>query len=324
MNKSILMLLALLCAVACDDIDPGLAPATNRSIQISTGECKRCVEPIETRKVALIVEPRQMPSLVPAVLNTIQRLPPEWLIQIFHGVGNEHFLKTNGALREHIDSGKIILSRMNVDNLSVSDYNGKIMLNADFWDIKVLGEMVLIFEADTVLCSGAQRQIKDYLQFDYVGAPWSYNLTCSIYQKANESVKRVILHNANNDTYLQDVAKKHEITGTYSYWGMNSGLSLVKRSKILSLLRSYVPETPSFANQANDYYFGCLAMVPEANIKMPTREQATEFSVESVYHPAPLGVHKPWPYLKTEELRSLEQSCPEINQILRPAYHFGS
>jgi hypothetical protein len=39
-----------------------------------------------------------------------------------------------------------------------------------------LGEYVLIFQPDTVLCSQSPFKIVDFLIYQYIGAPWSHVL----------------------------------------------------------------------------------------------------------------------------------------------------
>ena len=46
--------------------------------------------------------------------------------------------------------------------------------------------------------------------------------------------------------------------------------------------------------------------------RLAPRHVAMEFSVESVFHPAPWGVHKAWRHLAHTQLRQLIQNCPEI------------
>ena len=42
---------------------------------------------------------------------------------------------------------------------------------------------------------------------------------------------------------------------------------------------------------------------------------AQEFAIERVYSKGPIGVHKPWSFLKKNELKDLKKNCPEINTI---------
>ncbi|CAE7246924.1 REE1 [Symbiodinium sp. CCMP2592] len=42
--------------------------------------------------------------------------------------------------------------------------------------------------------------------------------------------------------------------------------------------------------------------------KVPSREVAQEFSVETIYHPAPVGCHKPWQYLLPSDMQRLLQT----------------
>ena len=47
----------------------------------------------------------------------------------------------------------------------------------------------------------------------------------------------------------------------------------------------------------------------------PTIQKAKKFSVESVFYPKPIGVHKPWKYLNNKQYNILKQNCKCLNQI---------
>jgi hypothetical protein len=86
----------------------------------------------------------------------------------------------------------------------------------------------------------------------------------------------------------------------------NGGLSLRKRSAILAKLRA----CPADKKENEDGYFA--ADCDAVKLKRPTKEEAAEFSIETMYHPKSFGVHKPWPYLMPHELSMLETQCPGV------------
>eukprot|EP00439_Symbiodinium_sp_Y106_P042020 s1329_g5.t1 len=72
--------------------------------------------------------------------------------------------------------------------------------------------------------------------------------------------------------------------------------SLSKSTGLARASRSRGEEDICFARAAAD-----LAA------KVPSREVAQEFSVETIYHPAPIGCHKPWQYLLPSDMQRLLQ-----------------
>jgi hypothetical protein len=63
------------------------------------------------------------------------------------------------------------LVSLNVDNLSVNDYNK--LLFTDFFYENIDTEMFLIFQTDTLLSDVYNKNIYDFMAYDYVGAPWA-------------------------------------------------------------------------------------------------------------------------------------------------------
>jgi hypothetical protein len=50
-------------------------------------------------------------------------------------------------------------------------FTNDLFTNITFWQM-VKGEKVLFFQLDSVFCSNSPHKLTDFLQYDYVGAPW--------------------------------------------------------------------------------------------------------------------------------------------------------
>ena len=59
---------------------------------------------------------------------------------------------------------------MNVDNLTIRDYN-RLFTNKSFYDY-IPTETFLIFQTDTMIFKEHKNLINNFLEYDYVGAPW--------------------------------------------------------------------------------------------------------------------------------------------------------
>jgi hypothetical protein len=121
-------------------------------------------------KTAVIVEPRQHRALEFVLNNFDKNLSDEWSIIIMHGTMNEKFI--DDILFRNSFKKKIIKIQLLIDNLSNNSYN-KLLLSEDFYE-KIPSETILIFQTDTMISEENKHLIDDFLQYDYVGAPWKW------------------------------------------------------------------------------------------------------------------------------------------------------
>ena len=272
-------------------------------------------------KVAVIVEPREIPSLIPVIKNVIAKLGDGWVVQVFHGLLNETIIKDN--LEAEISSGKVVLSKMYVEKMSANDYNGKILHNPYFWG-KVIGETILLFEADTVLCSNSTYDINYFLSQDYfyIGAPWPVRYGCYIYSKPDIGFRFIASSRITDKQSLENLGYNN--IQIYRNPIGNSGLSLFKKSIILKIIYNFISESTYFNSRASDLFYSCALseLGLKQEFKLPSIDVAKTFSVESLFYGSPFGVHKPWLALSNRELKLLGENCPELNTILKPTYKF--
>lgn len=119
--------------------------------------------------IAVLVEFRRTDKIISVVDNVNLHIPSTWPIQIFHGAENEDFLKKS-TLAPLITSGKIFLTLMK--EVYDQSKTNQLLTDASFWRI-IRGEKILFFQIDSIMCSNSPHKITDYLQYDYVGAPWN-------------------------------------------------------------------------------------------------------------------------------------------------------
>ena len=201
--------------------------------------------------IAVLVESRTTDRIISVVHNVNHHIPLTWPIQIFHGKENENFIK-NSTLSSLIISGKIFLTLMN--EVYNQDQTNKLLTNRTFWK-QVRGEKILFFQIDSIMCSNSPHKITDYLQYDYIGAPW--------------------------DPSWYGYNKKYLVG--------NGGFSWRSRSKILALIALI----PYDFNKPEDVWYA--QNLHRVNASIPSVNIAKTFSVESVFYARPLGVHRsPW------------------------------
>lgn len=113
--------------------------------------------------IAIIVEPRKHKNLKIVVKNILDNLV-DVKVQIFHGNLNKDFILSE--LSEMMD--KIILSNLEVDNLTVYEYSD-LLLTKQFWE-NVQGERMLLFQTDSCICNYSDSILEECQKYGYVGA----------------------------------------------------------------------------------------------------------------------------------------------------------
>ena len=210
-------------------------------------------------KVAVIVETREHKAL-PFVLNNVMSiLPDNWGLQIFHGSNNLEYVK-KVTDTELLNGKEITYTDLKIDSISADDSSLEIMLTEDFWN-KVVGETVLYFECDTMLCPNSEYKVEEFEHFDFIGGYWGNQLE--------------MLDN--------DYSKV-----------MNGGLSLRKKSYMLDIIKNELqPYLDRGGNPCEDYF------VTDRIRNKPKVKDVLRFSIDNGYmYPlndkAPFGLHKPW------------------------------
>jgi hypothetical protein len=107
---------------------------------------------------------------VSSITNCMGILGSEWKVFVYtKDEASAKELKSIGSLRHH--RGRLSVMPLGAPSpLSINDRNG-LLTSTWFWE-QCPGEKVLMFDATTRLCSGSASSIDDFLEYDYVGAPW--------------------------------------------------------------------------------------------------------------------------------------------------------
>jgi hypothetical protein len=123
--------------------------------------------PKEADHYAVIIEPRVHPDLLTVIKSTMYHLNEtdsniKWGLQIFHGNQNKELVQNI-----KLSLGNVVLTNIGIDNFTHTEHS-KYMESVEFW-IQVKGTKALIFQTDSLLLRSG---IDDFLEYDYVGAPW--------------------------------------------------------------------------------------------------------------------------------------------------------
>jgi hypothetical protein len=142
---------------------------------------QRHVKDVESRSVgtAVLVEPRKHPMLSAIVKNMYWNLPTTWKLQLFHTTNNDEYINEDPFLASLVKSGALKLYNIETASATKALWRNlqkrkrafnKLMTSTILW-AQIATEKILIFHLDSVLCSGSDHRIDDFVAFDFVGAP---------------------------------------------------------------------------------------------------------------------------------------------------------
>ena len=246
------------------------------------GKAKRLL----MKKVAIIVETRKHKAL-PFVLNNVMSiLPDDWALQIFHGTNNFEYVVDIIKSNKLFDSKKVYIYDLGIESIKQQETSLKIMLNKKFWE-GVVGETVLYFECDTMLCPNSDYKVEDFEHFDYIGGWWGSNFN----------------PNSTNETYDRV---------------MNGGLSIRKKSWMMDIIdKNLEMYLKNGGNSCEDYF------VSDCVVEKPFVKEVLSFSIDNGYmYPlndkAPFGLHKPWGEGKIGHGRyyeDIKRVCEDVEKL---------
>lgn len=104
-------------------------------------------------------------------------IPPEWSFKFMGSPAALDFMRGSPIIRRLEESGKLEFLPV-PDNYSVTDRQGLSTMFTDihlYRDILAPAEHLLVWQPDSIMCANAPTTVNDFLEYDYVGAPWGSN-----------------------------------------------------------------------------------------------------------------------------------------------------
>jgi hypothetical protein len=212
--------------------------------------------PGKTNKFCVIVETRTHPLLHLVCRNFMALLQSKgWGLIVFQGTANK---ESNEAAFK--DWKEVVFFSFDFPELGHAGY-GDLLRSSEFWKmLKGIGcEHALIFQVDCIL---RKDTVDEYLQYDYVGAPWSIQPNRVFFD---------ICTIGNGGLSLRNV---------------NTMIEIVEKYKSEPFPEEIIP------GYAEDKWF-CYWLTKEG-YKLPSYEKAKEFAVETVFYEDPIGLHSPY------------------------------
>lgn len=109
------------------------------------------------------------------MLHFMSVVPPDWRFRFMGSVESVEHLNRSVAIRNQVIAGKLDLTYI-PSNMSVSSQEEISRFLTTLWLYETVlapAEWLLIFQTDSILCANARHNLNDYLDYDWIGAPWN-------------------------------------------------------------------------------------------------------------------------------------------------------
>lgn len=230
----------------------------------------------KSRFRAVTVLHRPCSTLGYTLTNFASNLGPEWPLLVLHNKDVSSSLNRNKIVQLQKQHGILRtapLERNGFSALSISNSSSysKLLASTRFWSA-LKAQYVLIFQTDSVLCSMSPWTTEDFLQYDYIGAPWI------------------------DRWYGMDIG--------------NGGLSLRKTKTMVRITKAFIFNETE--NEDIYFARGIYKLAErDSTIKIPPIHVATKFAYEAGKLPrvTSFGVHKT-PFREVDR-KAIAETCPE-------------
>ncbi|KAI9746432.1 MAG: hypothetical protein M1818_000145 [Claussenomyces sp. TS43310] len=128
-------------------------------------------------KVALLIENRPNPVIAPLMLHFMSVVPPDWRFRFMGSIESVQSINQSLAIRNMVDIGKLDLTYI-PSNMSTAGQEQISRFLTNLWIYETVlapAEWLLMFQTDSMLCANSKQSINDWLEYDWVGAPWDPN-----------------------------------------------------------------------------------------------------------------------------------------------------
>jgi hypothetical protein len=235
-------------------------------------------------KSVVLVETREHKALPFVLDNLTSVLPDEWKIQIFHGNNNLDYINNIIVEKELVD--RTTFTDLKIDSVSQID-SSELMLSEWLWE-SMIGDIILYFECDSILCPNSKYKISDFEDFEYIGGYWG--------------------------TKEYNLAQPYPVV-------MNGGVSIRKKQYMLDIIRNEMKQyLERGGNPCEDYF------VSDRVRNKPSVKDVLTFSIDNGYQiphnmEAPFALHKPWGENPRKghgrAYEQIKQVCPEVEELER-------
>lgn len=217
-------------------------------------------------------------------------LGPNWEVVILTRRGWK--IPDSLILRQFLSDGKIKV-RFLPDGVSFPTHPSVSVFLTDPWLWETFEKVnrILMFQADSILCSNSKARVDDFLEWDFVGAP---------VLPAYVDSKRPNARSFNGGLSLRNPRIFAEIARTVNFTA--------------DLYSGPYKELPNNMRFEDHWFMWRIDERPDLDAKIPPPEVAGQFSVETWYFDHPLGYHQPHRW-QAERYGEIVDWCPEVGII---------
>ncbi|KAF9872652.1 hypothetical protein CkaCkLH20_09831 [Colletotrichum karsti] len=124
-------------------------------------------------KLALIIEPRPLPHLVPQLLHMTSVVPPDWRFLFIGSNKSVVSVSRSYGVKHHQITGKLDLMILPEPwEIESKEHVYRLLTDVRFYDEFLPGvEWILKFESDSILCSNSPTSLNEWLDWSWAGAP---------------------------------------------------------------------------------------------------------------------------------------------------------
>jgi hypothetical protein len=131
--------------------------------------------PYDPTKVAFLVETRPLKHLPALYAHMTSIIPPEWTFKFMGSTLAIESLRSSQIIPRLEASGKLQILDL-PSNYSLANRETISQMFTDvalYRDILSPAEHLLVFQPDSIFCANSPTTLNDFLQWDWIGAPWS-------------------------------------------------------------------------------------------------------------------------------------------------------
>jgi hypothetical protein len=127
-------------------------------------------------KLAVLIEGRPLPHLVPQILHMISVVPPDWRF-LFLG-SNKSVISVGRSLATQVQQERGKMDLMIVPSpwqIDTKEHVWRMLTDKNFYD-EVMPEVewMLKYEADSIMCANSAASLNDWMEYSWAGAPRYY------------------------------------------------------------------------------------------------------------------------------------------------------
>lgn len=119
----------------------------------------------------MIIETNPPPNIIPLILHFSAVLGPNWSIILFT-LESTWRLPSSPAFRRAVAHGQVKIRFLPAQtDLSNSDSVSLFLASPWLWQQVETAQRVLLFQADSIICSQSETPVESFFGYDFVGAP---------------------------------------------------------------------------------------------------------------------------------------------------------